>query len=512
MRELLHVSHLSKAFPGTRALVDVSLTVHSSEVVAIVGQNGSGKSTLVKALSGFHDPDAGDVRVMSACGETLTGSAAQAQIHTIHQDLGLIPTLNTIENLDLVRRMGRRALLPFRGRAEAERANRLLRTFGTSLDVRRPISQLSPAERTIVAIIRALSGWTRPDGLLLLDEPTASLHGDDVVKLVRVVREVADQGAGILFISHRLDEVLDIADRVVVLRDGRKVADVERAAIDYSALVRLIAGTELAEFRRRPRDVAKSAPMLDVRGVSGPRLAPLHLSVRAGEVVGVTGLLGSGREHLARFIFGAAAYTGGEVRIDGKTLPPRSPRESIKRGVALVPADRSAEGLVMGMTVSENLVLPRMKLLRTRRGSLDRRAERNETMKWISHSQLRPRDPRRVAGLLSGGNQQKVVVTKSMRLAPKVLLLDEPTQGVDVASKSMIYELIADAAAAGAAVLVSSSDTQELTTICDRVVVFREGEIALEVCGADLTEPALIEASLGPNQRLGVVPGASVVS
>ena len=493
---LLTVKGLSKTFPGLRALDEVDFSVDSGEIVALVGQNGSGKSTLVKVLTGIHEPDPGARIDVGAQGSAARAGHASGSVHVIHQDLGLIPQLNTVENLDLVRRHGARSLAPIAGRDEAEHARRLLEQFDAAFDVRAPIAALTPAERTIVAIARAFDGWDSPRGLLILDEPTAALHSDEAGRLFTAIRHAAARGAGVIFVSHRLDEVMDLADRVVVLRDGRVVADTAIALLDHAQLVRLIVGSALAESTPRSRGDSGDGA-LSVRALAGGLVQRLDLDVRAGEVVGVAGILGSGREHVAPLLFGAQRRTAGSVAVQGHALPPGDPRASIGARVAYVPADRHADGAVMPMVVRENLTLPDLHRLRRRFGRLDRSAERREVDGWVERVALRPAEPERPLELFSGGNQQKVVLAKWLRNDPRVLVLDEPTQGVDVGAKAAIYELVHDAAARGAAVLMASSDTAELASVCDRVVVMRDGRAAADVRGADLTEERLVIEGLG---------------
>jgi ABC-type sugar transport system ATPase subunit len=495
-QRLVTVKGLSKTFPGLRALEDVDVHVDAGEIVALVGQNGSGKSTLVKVLTGVYEPDPGAEIAVGAAG---FGGPADL-VHVIHQDLGLVPQLNAVENLDLVRRHGTRSLAPIARRDEAEHARRLLEQFEATFDVTVPIAALRPAERTIVAIARAFDGWDSPQGLLILDEPTAALHSDEAGRLFTAVRRAAAHGAGVIFVSHRLDEVMDLADRVIVLRDGRVVADTPVADLDHAELVRLIVGSALADGAPRVRRES-GEHALSARGLAGGLVRELDLQVRAGEVVGVAGILGSGREHLAPLLFGAQARSGGNVAVRGGDLPSGDPRAAIEAGVAYVPADRHTDGAVMPMRVRENLTLPDLLRLRRRFGRLDRSAERREVGEWVERVALRPAEPERPLELFSGGNQQKVVLAKWLRNDPRVLLLDEPTQGVDVGAKAAIYELVHDAAARGAAVLMASSDTAELASACDRVVVMRDGRAAAEVRGGDLTEERLVIESLGlPNE------------
>ena len=497
---LLVVERLSKSFPGLRALSDVDFTVNSGEIVGLVGQNGSGKSTLVKVLTGVYKADPGARVTLHA----RRRDDACGPIRVIHQDLGLIPQLNAFENTDLARGYGARALLPTGRRAEIQHAQDLLSRFGATFDVTVPVSRLTPAERTIDAIARALDDWERPDGLLILDEPTAALHRDEVGRLFAAVRAVARGSAGVIFVSHRLDEVLEVADRVVVLRDGRVVADAPVAQLDHAKLVRLIVGAALERASKRRRPEA-GCLVLSVRGLNGGTVRALDLDVHGGEVVGLSGIIGSGREHVASLLFGALRRRRGDVEVKGVELPPGDPRAAIGAGVAHVPSDRRADGAVMTMPVRENLTLPDLRPLRRRFGWLDAGAERREVGEWVERVALRPAQPERPMELFSGGNQQKMVLAKWLRNRPSVLLLDEPTQGVDVGAKAAIYNLIQDAAGRGAAVVIASSDTGELASVCDRVLVLRGGAVGAEIQRTELTEERLIFESFGLDP--GVVEG-----
>jgi ABC-type sugar transport system ATPase subunit len=497
---LLRITELSKSFAGTPALDRVSLDVHAGEVVAVVGQNGSGKSTLVKVLAGVHPPDpGGTIEVCDAHGALVpSGGAANQTLHFIHQDLGLLPMMSTTENLDLSHPIGLRSLLPRRRADEHRRAGALVGQFGVAIDVRAPVATLSPAEKAIVAITRALDGWSRPEGILVLDEPTAAFHRDEVLRLFQAVRQVAEQGAGVIFISHRLDEVDALADRVVVLRDGRKVVDVAAGQLDDDELIRAIVGADLVEARRRPPKSPPPEgrpPVLQLTGITGRRVRGLHLEVGPGEIVGVAGVVGSGREELGSLVFGAERRRGGQVLLDGVDLAPGDLASAIGRGAAFVPGDRQNQGAVGLMSMRENLTLPSLAGLRRRFGWLDRGAERQESREWALSVGLRPPQPERPLMQFSGGNQQKVILAKWLRTRPRLLILDEPTAGVDVGAKATIYELLMDAASGGTAVLVCSSDTKELATLCDRVIVLDDGRAVGEYDGAELDEEALVRAT-----------------
>jgi len=483
---LLEVRDVSMSFPGVKALRNVSLKVDSGEILGLLGHNGSGKSTLVKILARLHRPDDGAEITFP---RAASGSAPDP-IHFIHQDLGLVPLLSTVENLAIGQRLSWRSLLPSPRRRQRRAARRVIDEFGVDFDVELPVARLTPAERTIVAIVRALDGWTDPHNVLVLDEPTAALHGQEAETLFAVVKEVARRGAGIIYISHRLDEVVDLADRVIVLKDGAQVAERARGDFDHDTLVELIAGASRSLLTAHPAREATPV-VLDVKELSGPAFAGVTLQVRAGEIVGIAGLVGSGAQHVCSTVFGAAERTGGAVAVSDRPVH-GSPRAAIRHGMGFVPADRRRLGAIVGSSARENLTLPRLRPLVNGRGSVDTARERREVGSWFARVDVRPLLPERAFALFSGGNQQKIVMAKWLRNEPLVLLLDEPTQGVDVGAKAGIYQLIMDAAAAGAAVLVASSDDKELVELCDRVVVFRDGSPAEELQGASLVEAELI--------------------
>lgn len=493
---LLSVRNLSKSFPGQRALISVDLDVAAGEIVAVVGQNGSGKSTLVKVLSGIYEPDPGsDIRTASGDHLSHTDRNKSDTVHVIHQDLGLIPTMSTVENLALGSRDGVRVALPYSRRGEQKRARELVGRFGAEFDVTAPIGTLTAAERAIVAIARALADWEHPRQILLLDEPTAALHESEAQRLFTAVRRLAAEGAGVIFISHRLGEVLGLADRIVALRGGKVVTDVATTDIDHRELIRVIVGRDIVDDCGVGRPHPAGKPVLRVRGLRSSRVSGLDLDVYATEIVGVCGIVGSGREHIGGLVFGATPRAAGSVTVDEAIVPAGSPSAAIKHGMAFVPSDRRADGAVMTMRARENVTLVNLKPLRGRLGWLKAAAERRDAQRWLVQVELDPPLPERVLDEFSGGNQQKVVIAKWLRNLPRVLILDEPTQGVDVGARSALHSLIRNAAADGAAVLVSSSDAIELIALCDRVIVMRDGAVVTEFRSPNITEENLVHES-----------------
>lgn len=509
---VLEIVSLSKTYPGQVALDQAALRVMPGEIHALVGQNGSGKSTLIKLVGGYVAPDHG--AVVQFGGEAVDlwtlDRDTRRRIRIVHQDLGLVPTLSTVENLGLGRGYHTGAAGRILWRAEVRRAQELLLAFGLAPDVRQPVGRLSPAERAAVAIVRALQDWdaTRP-GLLVLDEPTASLNRGEVDALFREVRRVAEQGAAVLFVSHMLDEVLTLADRVTVLRDGKVVASGEPVhQLDERRLVELIVGRPVDDlYPDSAHRVGK--PVLEVEQVFGISLRGVNLKVHEGEVLGIAGLVGSGREEIAGALFGATPRFMGKVLVDKRKVF-ATPRDSIQARIAYVPADRKAVGLDMRERLHEHILLPRLGPVEGP-VRLHHREARRDAAEWAARLDVQPPLLGRRMEKFSGGNQQKAVLARWLRTDPRVLLLDEPTQGVDVGAKASIYRRIRESADNGVAVLVASSDAEELVHLCDRVLVFRSGSIAVELCGNTLTEERLVAETLGAtshrkNMRVGREP------
>jgi ribose transport system ATP-binding protein len=493
---LLRFTNLSKTFRGQRALIEVDLELRSGEVCALVGQNGSGKSTLIKVLAGYHAPDIG--ARLEFDGQPVPFGELSApwrrHIRFIHQDLGLVPTLNTLDNLGLgtgfvTGRWGR-----IRWRAEARRARKVLSEFGVDINVYKPVGRLSTVEQTLVAIVRALADWHDSAGILVLDEPTASLTQPEVQRLFSALRRVRQEGMAILFVSHRLEETFDIADRVVVLREGRLVSDCAIDQIDEHGLITQIIGRP-PESLYPELPPARSDVVLEASGLTGDRARSVDIKLYAGEILGVAGLSGSGREEISDLIFDGGSLRSGQITVAGKRLTGIGPRRSVAAGIAFVPADRAARAVVPSFSVGANITLPLMAPL-TRWGRIDRHKERADVAGWIERVELRPPNPDAPLVALSGGNQQKAIIAKWLRTKPRVLLADEPTQGVDVGAKAAIYNLLAEAAAVGTGVLLCSSEEEDLAELCDRVLVLRNGHVVAELAGAALTHERIVAETL----------------
>jgi ABC-type sugar transport system ATPase subunit len=481
---LLNVRRVSKSFGKNKVLDNVSFSVGRGEIVALLGHNGSGKSTLVKILAGAYSLDAGDIK---------QGEFGDVELHFIHQTLGLVPGLTVAENLDLGLSHPWWGLMPVRRAEERRRIQNMLTKFGVKFSPDAIVAGLTAADRTIVAIVRALAGWRDGNHVLVLDEPTATLHGEEIDRLKGAVRTVAAQGAGVIYITHRLAEAEELADRAIVLKNGVKILEELRGAFTHDSLVRAIAGVD-AQTRSRRASPRRSA-LLEVRGLAGASLQSATFHAREGEILGVSGLVGSGMERLNGAVFGAFPTSAGVVLVGGALVALGSPRSAIAAGVAYVPADRRARASVGHFSARENLTLARMRDIRRPWGAIDRARERQEALTWMDQLRVTPRGQIEQAfDVFSGGNQQKIVLAKWLRMQPRVFLIDEPTQGVDAGAQAEIYELLVKAARAGAAVVIASSDTKELAHICDRALVMRDGVVGSELSGADISEPALISA------------------
>ncbi len=494
---VLRVVGLSKRFGPRAALADVDLSLHAGEVCALIGQNGSGKSTLIKILSGYHTADPGAAIHFQGRAVSLNDRFADWRRHVrfIHQDLGLIPAMSVLDNLALGTgyRTGRAGRI--RWREEGRRASDVLAQFALGdLDLGRSVGSLGQVEKTLIAVARALLDWDDSEGVLVLDEPTAALSRPEVSRLFAALGPLRERGVAILFVSHRFEEAFEIADRVVVLRDGRVVADRPIASLDEQALLELMIG-RVPETMYPTTAPPRDDDALVVRRLSGSAVRNLSLSVGHGEIVGVAGLAGSGREDVSRLLFGDLPAECGEISVEDRRLERPSPAASIKLGIALVPSDRIHRSLLSQATVRENITLPKLAPV-WQRYRIDRGLERRDVAQWIGRVRLTPAEPERTMGNLSGGNQQKGVLARWLRLSPRVLLLDEPTQGVDVGSKSAIFTLIADSAADGTAVLICSSEAKDLASICDRVLVLRHGSVVAELSDDALTEERIVAAML----------------
>jgi ribose transport system ATP-binding protein len=503
---LLTIRGLSKTFTGQRALIDVDLDVRGGEVHGLCGQNGSGKSTVIKILSGYHEPDIGATLRFMGYDLSLRheASLARHRMKFIHQDLGLVNSLNTAENLALSQSIAGRILAPVRQKASYQSAFAQLAELGMSFDVRAPVGTLKPVERTMVAIVRAIQGWEDGGGLLVLDEPTVSLPIVEVNVLFEVVRRLRDRGAAVLYVSHRLEEFFELSDRLSVLRDGRRVLTRTTSELSRADVADAIVGRKLPNPHTRSRQKHQDV-VLSVRGLRADEIADVSFDVTAGEILGVTGLVGSGVDRLPDVLFGAFPLAGGSVAINGNPIRLLTPSTATAAGMAYVPADRGTRGAIMNHSIRENMTLAELRSLTGRLKYISRRREVDDATSWARRVELQGLDLERLMTSLSGGNQQKVVIARALRTLPKVLILHEPVQGVDIGAKAAIYSLIEGAANLGMAVLTVSTDTEDLARLADRVLILNGGRCTGELTGSDLSPKVLTRRILLGSSVLALV-------
>ncbi|WP_367047106.1 sugar ABC transporter ATP-binding protein [Streptomyces sp. Je 1-332] len=497
MSDVLSVSALTKTFPGVRALDSVDFTARAGEVHALIGENGAGKSTLIKVLTGVYAPDTGELTYNNRHITFATPLEAQhAGISTIYQEVNLVPLMSVARNLFLGREpRGRLGLIDFRRmHREAEEA---LKRLGISVDVRRPLRELGVGTQQMVALARAVSVDAQ---VVIMDEPTSSLEPREVQTLFGVIRMLRDRGIAVIYVSHRLEELYEVCDTVTVLRDGKLVHTGPIAELDRLRLVSLMLGREVGEVREE--GVTKfsgdhapdTQPVLQATDLTmRHHLRDVSVEIRPGEVVGLGGLLGSGRSETAKAIAGALQPDSGTVRIAGRPVRTGSPPAAIRAGISLLPEDRKAEGIVPGLSVRENIALAALPRL-SRLGLVNEAAIDSIVDTFMKRLRIKASGPHQKVGELSGGNQQKVLLARWLAMNPKVLLLDEPTRGIDIGAKAEVQKLIDELANDGLAVLLISSDMEELIEGSDRVIVLKDGTVIEELTGATVTEDALMRA------------------
>lgn len=495
---VLRIQHLTKRFGGVTALDDVGLEVHVGQVHGLLGHNGSGKSTLIKVLAGYHAPEPGceveiDGRVVQM--PLRAGQFRSCGLAFVHQDPGLVPALTVVENLSLDM-LARRRRPYISWRHEARRVGKILEEFGIECDPGATVESLEPWQRPLLAIVRAVDE-TRTAmrlnegrrGLLVLDEPTANLADAGIQKLFSIVRQVASKGYGILFVSHDLDEVLAITDTVTVLRDGKVSGTGTTASLTKDRLAEMIVGRRLAVASRQEPPARIAEAVVSIEGLSGASVRALDVTIGSGEIVGLTGLVGSGFSDVGAMLIGSLTARSGRLNIASQefALSKVTPAQAIAAGVAYVPAERRRDGCVGELTIADNITLLVLRRF-FHSGALNAKELNSYTWDLCTRFDTKFSDPTASLNTLSGGNQQKVLLAKWLQLNPKLLILQEPTQGVDVGAREQIFALIRKYSEQGGAVLCASSDHQQLAALCSRVLVFRRGQVASELCGADVSK------------------------
>ncbi|MGH9755700.1 MAG: sugar ABC transporter ATP-binding protein [Blastocatellia bacterium] len=512
MTYLLEARGIGKSFPGVVALDGVSLGARAGAVHAVVGENGAGKSTLMKILSGVYRADNGEILLDGKKVEFhSTRAAEEAGVVIIHQELNLVPALSVAENIFLGREPSR---FGFVDRRKMEReAEALLERLGRRLDPRSAVESLKVSDQQVVEIAKALSLDARA---LIMDEPTTALASDDVERLFDIIRALAGAGAAVIYISHKMDELFRIADEFTVLRDGKLIGHRAASETTPGELARMMVGREVTYARaesdgRNAVETQDFASLLRVENLSsrevragrGPRLSDINFSLRAGEVLGVAGLMGAGRTELLESLFGVRETSAdSRVRLNGETLAISGPRQAIKAGLAFVSEDRKAQGLALDMDVGANITLAQLKRF-SRLGFIQAAREEEAAREYVAKLDIKTPDTRAATVNLSGGNQQKVVLAKWLLTGPKALLLDEPTKGIDIKGKAEIYRLIEELAASGLGVILVSSELPELLALSDRIIVLREGRLAGAIERSEATEERIIELATIGNEEAG---------
>ncbi|WP_299461958.1 sugar ABC transporter ATP-binding protein [uncultured Gimesia sp.] len=493
-RPLLEVRQISKQFPGVKALSRVSLTLHHVEVLAVIGENGAGKSTLMKILAGVQTPDSGTLLINGEeASLSNVADALNSGIALIHQELNLSDNLDIAANIFLGREPNHWGII--NRRQTYLESEKFLKRVGLNLPPQTLVGNLTVGQQQMVEIAKALSINAR---ILIMDEPTSSLSLHESEALFSVIRELKTQGVSVIYISHRLGEVNELADRVVVLRDGENAGELDHDSISHDRMVQLMVGRNVSQFfpytPHEPGEV-----VLEVKNLRTPDnpTHPITFTLRKNEIVGISGLVGAGRTELMQVLFGIDAPRGGAIFVNGKEIHIHSPQDAIKAGLALVPEDRKLQGLILEMAVRENMSLASLSRDRRHLGMINFAQERKTSNEMIAAMNIKTPNDRQIVQFLSGGNQQKVVLGKWMALNPSVLLLDEPTRGVDVGAKEEIYHLMNELASRGMAILFVSSDLEEIRGISDRVLVMHEGQLTGELSREEMSEEAIMQLATG---------------
>ena len=485
---VLAVRHVSKSFAGVRALVDIDLEIAPGEIHCLAGENGSGKSTLIKVISGVHTPEEGSVAIAGREYTHLTPSAAiDAGVRVIYQDFSVFPNLSVMENIALGSEVAAGRALVNRSRMR-EVAREAVAKIGFQVDLDELVGNLSVADKQLVAISRALMGDAK---LIIMDEPTTALTKKEVCALFDIVADLQSRGIAIVFVSHKLEEVFEIAQRFTILRSGRKVITCPKEELDRASFARHMTGRDFDEAPYRTGYI-DADPVLEVREATvAGAFENASLSVRPGEILGITGLLGSGRTELALSLFGMLPLDSGTVSVAGKGVTLRGVRDAIKAGIAYVPEDRLTEGLFLSRSIGDNITISEMDAFTHYLGFIDKEAIRAEEKRWVERLGILTTDPDNAVNTLSGGNQQKVVLAKWLATNPSVLIRNGPTVGVDIGSKFTIHSILRELAAQGMAIIIISDDIAEVLTNCSTIAIMRAGHLSEPISPDTLTEAEL---------------------
>lgn len=493
MGKILEMKQISKSFPGVKALSNVDLELETGDILALLGENGAGKSTLIKVLSGVHKADEGKIVYDGKETEFATpGESIAAGISVIYQELNNVDELTIAENIFLGNLPLKKPLNNVDYRKLREDTQRLLDEVGLRHDPFTEVSKLSIAEKQMVEIAKALSKDLK---VLVMDEPTATLNNTEIETLFGIIRQIAAQGKGVIYISHRLEEVFEISNKVEVMRDGKKVAVAMTQDTNRQELITHMVGRELGDMYPK-KTAQKGETVIEIKNLSNEGISGINFSVAAGEVVGLYGLMGAGRTNIAETIFGARKKTDGEIVIHGKTAQIRSPKDAKEYGIAYIPPDRKRDGLILEHSIKTNISLTMID--RLQKGlKLQFAKEAGLAGQWVDRLAIKTPDMENLADSLSGGNQQKIVLAKWLATDPKILILNEPTRGVDVGAKAEIYKLIEELQHSGIATIMISSELPEVIAMSDRIIVIHEGKVSGEVAKEDFSQETLLSKAIG---------------
>ena len=497
MQPLLALTGIDKSFPGVKALSGAALKVYPGKVMALVGENGAGKSTMMKVLTGIYSKDSGAIYYL---GKEVSfhgpKNSQEAGIGIIHQELNLIPELTIAENIFLGREFVN-AFGKINWKKMFSEADKLLKKLNLSYDSHNLVANLSIGEQQMVEIAKVLSFESQ---VIIMDEPTDALTDTETISLFKVINELKAQGRGIVYISHRLKEIFEICDDVTVFRDGQFIGEKPVSTLQEETLIEMMVGRKLEEQYPRVQ-VPQGEISLAVSHISGPGVTDASFSLRKGEILGISGLMGAGRTELMKIIYGAAKKATGEIKLEGKTLILRTPQDGLNNGIVYISEDRKLDGLVLGMSVKENMSLTALRYFSRAGGSLNHKEERQTVGDFIRLFNIKTPSMDQTIGFLSGGNQQKVAIARGLMTRPKVLILDEPTRGVDVGAKKEIYQLINQFKKEGLSIILVSSEMPEVIGMSDRILVMHEGHISGEFSTAEASQEALMAAAVGKKQR-----------
>lgn len=493
MEPLLELKDIDKSFPGVKALSGATLRIYPGRVMALVGENGAGKSTLMKVLTGIYKKDAGEVIYQGeSCAFNGPKSSQEAGIGIIHQELNLIPELTIAENIFLGREFTR-AFGAIDWKKMYAEADKLLARLNLAYSSHRLVSELSIGDQQMVEIAKVLSFGSK---VIIMDEPTDALTDTETESLFSVIRELRDQGCGIVYISHRLKEIFEICDDVTVLRDGQFIGQKPVASLKEDTLIEMMVGRKLED--QYPRiNIPQGKTKLNVINLSGEDVHDVSFSLHESEILGISGLMGAGRTELMKIIYGALPKTNGTVELDGKPCQIKKPAEGLEQGIVYISEDRKRDGLVLGMSVKENMSLTALRYFSRGMGVLNHKEEQLTVGDFIKLFNIKTPSMDQTIGFLSGGNQQKVAIARGLMTRPKVLILDEPTRGVDVGAKKEIYQLINKFKQEGLSIILISSEMPEVMGMSDRILVMHEGRISGEFSAHNVTQEMLMAAAVG---------------